>query len=119
MPRRLRGVSGHGGEGQRGRRMQNFRKRAIGKREVRQSRAVIGGNYDNSIPRARALAYTDVGARACALGGRVQVHGPPLRRKRRTEPVGSADFRPLLITQMARRRLEVSPAVIIAGKLRL
>ena len=44
-------------EGQRGQRMQNFRKRALGKREVRQSRAVIGGNYDNSIPRARAFSY--------------------------------------------------------------
>lgn len=66
--------------------MQNFRKGALGKREVRQSRAVIGGNYDNSIPRARALVHAYVGVRVRVRG---QVHEPPLVGQEENRAVGS------------------------------
>ena len=40
----------------------NFRKETLEKREVRQSWAVIGGNYDNSIPRVRSVVSAVVQA---------------------------------------------------------
>lgn len=87
-------------EGQRGRRMQNFRKRALGKREVRQSRAVIGGNYDNSIPRAR-ISRTCIRRCTCTCtraGRHADRRGDAASAEGEEESRRLANYRPLLIT---------------------